>query len=215
MIAVEEMTFGYRPGEFIFEEATLGFSAGEITVVTGRSGSGKSTLLYLLGLLLSPTAGRVTLDGKDVSRLGDNDRSRLRAARMGFVFQDAMLDPARTVIDNVSEAGLYAGLTRPQARRRAFGLLERFEVGLRLGHRPGEVSGGQAQRVALCRALLNRPDVILADEPTGNLDRDTADLVLEALADTARQGAVVVIASHDPHVIAAADRVVAVEHNGG
>jgi len=215
MIAVEEMTFGYRPGEFIFEEATLGFSAGEITVVTGRSGSGKSTLLYLLGLLLSPTAGRVILDGKDVSRLGDNDRSRLRAARMGFVFQDAMLDPARTVIDNVSEAGLYAGLTRPQARRRALRLLERFEVGLRLGHRPGEVSGGQAQRVALCRALLNRPDVILADEPTGNLDRDTADLVLEALADTARQGAVVVIASHDPHVIAAADQVVAVEHNGG
>jgi lipoprotein-releasing system ATP-binding protein len=134
---------------------------------------------------------------------------------MGFVFQDAVLDPARTVIDNVCEAGLYAGLTRTQARLRAVALLERFEVGLQWDRRPGEVSGGQAQRVALCRALLNQPRVILADEPTGNLDQVSAGLVLNALQESAREGSVVVVASHDPDVVARADRVISVGDSVG
>lgn len=215
MISVEEMSFGYKPSEPLFERATHVFHPGEVTVVTGQSGSGKSTLLYVLGLLLSPLAGQVRLDGDDVGGLGDAERSRLRAARMGFVFQDAVLDPARTVIDNVCEAGLYGGLTRTEARLRAVALLERFEVGLQWDHRPGEVSGGQAQRVALCRALLNQPRVILADEPTGNLDQGSAGLVLNALQEASREGSVVVVASHDPDVVARADRVISVGDSVG
>jgi lipoprotein-releasing system ATP-binding protein len=215
VISVEELSFGYKPTELIFDKVTFRFPPGETTVVTGRSGSGKSTLLYILGLLLTPSRGRVVLDGSDVAGLGDVDSSRLRAARMGFVFQDAVLDPSRTVVDNVCESGLYAGLSRGEARDRAIELLERFEVGLRVDHRPGEVSGGQAQRVALCRALLNRPEVILADEPTGNLDQESAALVLTALTGAARDGAVVVIASHDPDVASIGDRVIDVGAHDG
>jgi putative ABC transport system ATP-binding protein/lipoprotein-releasing system ATP-binding protein len=215
VITVEELSFGYKPTELIFDNVTFQFPSGETTVVTGRSGSGKSTLLYILGLLLTPSRGRVVLNGADVAGLGDVGSSRLRAARMGFVFQDAVLDPSRTVVDNVCESGLYAGLNRGEARDRALELLERFEVGLMLDHRPGEVSGGQAQRVALCRALLNRPEVILADEPTGNLDRESAALVLTALTGAARDGAVVVIASHDSDVVSKGDRVIDVGHDDG
>ncbi|MCI0544124.1 MAG: ATP-binding cassette domain-containing protein [Actinobacteria bacterium] len=212
MLAVDSLSFGYRREEPIFTGTSLRFEPGAVTVVTGRSGCGKSTLLYLLGLLLSPWQGRVVLGGVEVSGLSDWDRSRLRAARIGFVFQDAVLDPSRSVIDNVSEAGLYSGMTRREARRVGLGLLEGFEVALRADHRPGEVSGGQAQRVALCRALVNRPEVILADEPTGNLDRQSADVVLVALADAAHSdGATVVVASHDPEVAARADRVVSLD----
>lgn len=214
MIAVEDLSFGYRRNEAIFDRVSYEFGEGEVTVVTGRSGFGKSTLLYVLGLLLSPWSGRVVLDGVEVGGRSDAQRSRLRAERIGFVFQDAALDPSRSVIDNVCEGGIYAGLSRREARRRAEDLLGRFEVGLRADHRPGEVSGGQAQRVALCRALVNRPAVILADEPTGNLDRASADVVLGALAEAAGGGAAVVVASHDPEVVARADRVMELDRDG-
>lgn len=211
MIGVEDLTFGYRRDEALFKGVSYRFNAGVVTVVTGRSGSGKSTLLYLLGLLLSPWAGRVILGSDDVGALPDGQRSRVRAAAMGFVFQDAALDPSRTVMDNVSEAGLYAGLSRREARDRARVLLDRFDVGLRSDHRPGEVSGGQAQRVALCRALLNRPRVVLADEPTGNLDRQSARVVLDALVEAAAEGAAVVIASHDPEVVKRSNTLVRID----
>lgn len=213
MIAVEDLSFRYRRHEPILEGISHRFDRGLVTVVSGRSGSGKSTLLYILGLLLSPWSGRVVLDNDDVSSMPDGGRSRLRAAEIGFVFQDAALDPSRTVMDNVCEAALYAGLPLKQARQRATVLLDHFEVGLRADHRPGEVSGGQAQRVALCRALLNRPSIVLADEPTGNLDRESADVVLDALARTAADGAVVVIASHDPDVLGRADRLLRIEND--
>ncbi len=199
MIAIEELRFGYR-GEELFSGLYWGFRPGTMTAVTGPSGSGKSTLLYLLGLFLTPQAGRVLLEGQPVDRLPDRQRSVLRAARVGFVFQDAALDPTRTVLDNVTEGALYAGLGRPEAIRRATELLERFGVELRADHRPGEVSGGQAQRVALCRALIKWPSVILADEPTGNLDRAAAQVVLGALEEAAGEGATVVVASHDSEV---------------
>lgn len=209
MLAVEDLDFGYKAGQPIFTDASLCFAAGKVTVVTGPSGCGKSTLLYLLGLMLTPWAGTISLSGVMVSRLSDGDRARLRASLMGFVFQDAVLDPSRTVIDNVCEAALYAGLTRKLARLAGLELLDRFQVGLRADHRPGEVSGGQAQRVALCRALITRPRIVLADEPTGNLDRQSADVVLDALAETAHgDGTTVVIASHDPKVAARADHAI-------
>lgn len=209
MVTVEGLSFGYRRQEPILDGLNFEFGAGLITAVTGSSGRGKSTLLYLIGLLLTPWAGRVGIGGvRDASRLNDTDRSRLRAERIGFVFQDAMLDPSRSVIDNVTEAALYAGVPRRAAQRDAVRLLDRFGVRLRADHRPGEVSGGQAQRVAVCRALLNRPALILADEPTGNLDATSAQVVIEALASAAHGNKVtVIIASHDARVVAACDGV--------
>jgi lipoprotein-releasing system ATP-binding protein len=208
MIEVEDLSFGYRRGEPIIDGLTWTFPAGRLTAVTGVSGRGKSTLLYLLGLLLTPWSGRVRVAGETASVLGDRVRSRLRGEMIGFVFQDALLDPSRTVVDNVVEGALYSRVSRRQAQQRALGLLDRFDVRLRAGHRPGEVSGGQAQRVALCRALVGRPRVILADEPTGNLDGATAQVVLDALTAAARQDdTTVVVASHSPDVVDCCDQV--------
>jgi len=158
--------------------------------------------------MLTPSAGVVRLGDVDASALPDRRRARLRATSVGFVFQDAELDPSRPILDSVVEPGLYAGLSRRELEGRARILLERFGLGHRAEHRPGQVSGGQAQRVAVCRALVNTPAVVLADEPTGNLDPDNASLVLDALAEAAGEGRTVVVATHDPAVVARADEVV-------
>ncbi len=176
-----------------------------MTSLTGPSGRGKSTLLYILGLMLRPTAGHILLNGEEVSDGGDRRRSITRARRYGFVFQDAALDPTRTVLDNVVETSLYRKASRRDDEARAEELLRQFGVEAPLLRRPGQVSGGQAQRIALCRALLNRPDVILADEPTGNLDPITADLVVNALRQRADEGAAVIIVTHSPAVAAQCD----------
>jgi len=210
VIEIRGLRFAYRRGgEGIFDGFDVDFAPGTVSAVTGPSGSGKSTLLYLAGLLLRPHGGTVRIAGVDAGRLGDRERSRLRAEKIGFVFQDAALDVTRTVLDNVVEGALYAGMPRRRAEAEARVLLDRFGVELRVDHRPGEVSGGQAQRVGLCRALIKEPEVILADEPTGNLDADTAGVVLGALREAARGGATVVVASHDEAVVAEADHVVA------
>lgn len=210
MISIEALEFRYSAGsDELFGGLTHEFLTGAVSVVTGASGRGKSTLLYLLGLLLRPGAGSIAIDGDDVSSLGDGERSRIRSRTIGFVFQDAALDPTRSVIDNVVEGGIYAGIGRKRAESRGRELLQRFGVTLREDRKPGEVSGGQAQRVGLCRALLKEPGIVLADEPTGNLDADSADVVLAALRDAANAGAAVVIASHDPRVVEAADDVLA------
>ena len=210
-LGVAGLRFAYtKGGEELFDGLTHDFAPGRVTVVTGRSGRGKSTLLYLLGLMLTPTAGHIMVDGLVASSLNDAARSRLRASRIGFVFQDCELDPARKVVDSVAEPGLYAGRDVTAVRARAYELLEKFDLSERADHRPGQVSGGQEQRVAVCRALVNDPEIVLADEPTGNLDRDNAALVLDALADAAHSaGCTVVIASHDPFVVEHADQAVA------
>ena len=197
MIAVERLTFGYRAGPPVIADLSATFPDGTLTAVTGPSGCGKSTLLYLIGLMLSPVGGRITLEGDDVAALPDPERSRLRADRIGFVFQDAMLDPSRSIMANVLEGALYAGLDREAARDRASALLAAFAVEAEANRRPGEISGGQAQRVALCRALIKTPRVLLADEPTGNLDATNGDLVWHALTDAARGGTTVIVATHD------------------
>jgi len=206
VISVENLRFSYASySEELFKDLAYGFPAGAVTTVTGPSGSGKSTLLYLLGLLLTPSGGAVHYNGRPASDLSDRERSRLRALHVGFVFQDAALDQSRAVLDNVAEGGLYKGMTRRSATRRARGLLERFSVEVPENHKPGQVSGGQAQRIGLCRALIKEPTVVLADEPTGNLDRASADVVLDALVEVARNGATVVISSHDPVVVERGD----------
>jgi lipoprotein-releasing system ATP-binding protein len=210
MVSVYGLTFGYRRDEPIIDGLDHDFEPGLLSAVTGASGRGKSTLLYLIGLLLTPWRGRIDIgEVEAASTLGDGHRAALRASRIGFVFQDAMLDPSRSVIDNVVEGAIYAGVPRERAMVDAAILLDRFGVGPRRNHRPGEVSGGQAQRVALCRALLNHPDLILADEPTGNLDSASADVVVGALQQAAHEGgATVIIASHDSRVVDLCDRVV-------
>ncbi len=210
MVVIEGVSFGYRQEEAILTDLTFTFPSGEVSAVTGPSGRGKSTLLYLIGLLLSPWEGSILIDGTETVGLADRTRSALRGERIGFVFQDAALDASRTVVDNVVEGSVYVGMSRRQARRRAAELMERFGVGLRADHKPGEVSGGQAQRVALCRALLVDPDVVLADEPTGNLDVDTSRVVIDALRAAAHdEGKTVIIATHDPTIIEVCDRVLA------
>lgn len=208
MLAVEELSFAYRRGgEELFGGLTHQFAAGAVTGLTGPSGRGKSTLLYVLGLMLRPRAGRVMYAGEAVQDLSDLARSQVRATRIGFVFQDAVLDPSRSVLDAVIEPALYAGARRRDAVPRAHQLLDQMGIAVRAGHRPGEISGGQAQRVAMCRALVNDPQVILADEPTGNLDRENSQTVLEVMRDAARAGRTVVIATHDPFVLEYADHV--------
>ncbi len=208
LLEARGITFGYGHSAEILTGWDATFSAGEVVAITGPSGRGKSTLLYLLGLMLKPGAGQVLIDGADAAGLADARRARLRASRFGFVFQDAALDATRTVLDNVIETALYRGEPREAAKQRALELMAQFGVELRAHHKPGQVSGGQAQRIALCRALLNDPRILLADEPTGNLDPDSATIVVDAMRAQAHGGGTVVVATHDPVLVARCDRVI-------
>ncbi|WP_166345310.1 ABC transporter ATP-binding protein [Phytoactinopolyspora limicola] len=210
-LSAVELGFSYPNGVQVITGWTSTFPAGSMTALTGPSGSGKSTLLYVLGLMQRHQTGDLLLHGRPVAGLSDAERARLRAHQFGFVFQDAALDPTRSVLDNVVETALYRRQSRKAAVSNAHTLLERFGVALRASHRPGEISGGQAQRIALCRALLAQPRIILADEPTGNLDPASRDLVVAALRKQAEQGSCVIIATHDPLVAQACHRHVALD----
>jgi len=207
MIGLESVSFGYISDETIIDDLSWEFAEGAVTGVTGPSGRGKSTLLYLIGLLVTPWWGVIRFDNVDAGGLSDGQRSGIRASRVGFVFQDAALDSTRTVLDNIVESALYTSLPRSEAIGRAEELMERFDVGLRSDHKPGEVSGGQAQRIALCRALVNQPEIVLADEPTGNLDSRTAEVVLTAFRELAESGKTVIVATHDEHIVTQCDEV--------
>lgn len=197
-VTAEDLRFGYRRTNApVIDGFSYRFAAGTLTSLVGASGSGKSTLLYLLALMLKPTAGRIEWRGQSTQDMRDDRRAQLRAAHSGFVFQDAVLDPSRSVLDNVREGGLFAGLDRATSTSRAYELLAHLGLESRAKHRPGQVSGGQAQRVALCRALVSRPSVIFGDEPTGNLDTDSADVVWDELRRQADRGATVIVATHD------------------
>lgn len=208
MIEAVGLCFSYKNGPELFNRLSVSFAPGETVALTGGSGRGKSTLLYILGQMLRPKSGQIRLQGAEVSSLRDSRLAHLRATKYGFIFQDAALDPARTVVDNVVEGALYRGVPRKSVLREAQSLLREFGVNLQASAKPGQVSGGQAQRIALCRALLADPPVLLADEPTGNLDPVSSNVVIDALEKRARKGAVVVVATHDPFVISRCDREV-------
>ena len=201
MIVADGLGFAYPDGPELFGGLDVTVESGQVVALTGASGRGKSTLLYVFGLLLRPGAGRVAIDGRSTTELDDAELSWLRANRMGFVFQDAALDPTRTVLDNVTEVAVYRGQPRATFIDRARELLAQTGVQVRAGARPTQVSGGQAARIGLCRALVGDPSVVLADEPTGNLDLVSAGQVLDGLDAAARGGASVLIATHDPRVI--------------
>lgn len=206
LLEVRDLDFAYAARAApVLASVSASFAEGAITAVTGPSGAGKSTLLYLLGLLLRPSLGAVLVDGRAVSPLPDAERSVIRSRTVGFVFQDALLDRSRSALDNVLEPAVFAGVRRAAVEPRARELLERMGVAHRARHRPGQMSGGQAQRVALCRALLLRPRIVLGDEPTGNLDRENAEVVWAVLAAEAAAGATVVVATHDEVLVSRAD----------
>ena len=191
----------------VLDGVDLTVERGRLAVVLGASGSGKSTLLNVLGLLEDADGGALSLGGEPVSALRRSARSRARGRYVGFVFQSFLLLPSLTALDNVLLAARYAGGAGAEARRRARDLLAQFGVLERQGHYPPQLSGGEQQRVAFCRAVLNDPPVLLADEPTGNLDDANGRVILEALRARARAGAAVVVVSHRPDAAAGADAV--------
>ena len=181
---------------------------GEMLAIMGPSGSGKSTLMHIVGLLDHPTTGTVTIDGEDVSHMEPNQLASVRNKRIGFVFQSFNLLARTTAQANVELPLIYAGLSGGERTRQAKAALERVGLGNRLGHMPNQLSGGQQQRVAIARALVTQPSIVLADEPTGNLDSRSGDEVMAILQDLNSQGITVVLVTHDAHVARHAQRVV-------
>jgi putative ABC transport system ATP-binding protein len=199
----------YRKGErefFALKEVTFAFAAGDFLSVTGPSGSGKSTFLNILGLLDRPTRGTYLHLGEDVSGLDDDALSRIRNRTIGFIFQSFNLFPQLTVLENVEVPMIYAGVPAGERRRRATVLVERVGLAPRAAHRPTELSGGECQRTAIARALTNEPSLILADEPTGNLDEANGREIVRLLVELNAQGTALVVVTHNPEVAARAHR---------
>ncbi|MCS6761428.1 MAG: ABC transporter ATP-binding protein [Candidatus Devosia symbiotica] len=202
----------YRKGDKIvrvLEAANLSIASGELVALVAPSGSGKSTLLHLSGLLESPQSGEVELIGIKTRHLGDRGCTQLRRSIVGYVYQFHHLLPEFTALENVSIPQLIAGKSSAEADKRSMELLDLLAIGARASHRPAELSGGEQQRVAIARAAANHPKIILADEPTGNLDPETSDIVFGALTDLIKnEGAAALIATHNHDLARRSDRIV-------
>jgi putative ABC transport system ATP-binding protein len=207
----------YKPDGSVLVEALRGVSfrvrAGEAIAIMGASGSGKSTLMNLLGCLDRPTSGAYFLDGKDVATMEDDELSRVRGQKIGFVFQAFNLISELTTLENVEVPLFYQGVPKRQRRDRAVAKLEQVGLGDRMGHRPRELSGGQQQRVAIARALVTDPAVIMADEPTGNLDSKTGVQILDLFDELHRLGMTILVVTHDERVADRCERIVRL-HDG-
>jgi lipoprotein-releasing system ATP-binding protein len=209
-LALKELRKTFHQGRsdlHVLNGAALSVQGGEMVALVGPSGSGKSTLMHIAGLLERPDAGHVVIQGHDVSKAGDGERTRVRRAQIGFVYQHHHLLPEFSARENVVLPQMIAGTARSQARTRAGELLELVGLGERLDHRPAELSGGEQQRVAIARALANDPAVLLADEPTGNLDPVTSDKVFQALTKIVREaGVAALVATHNLELAGQMDR---------
>jgi len=193
----------------ILKGVSLTIDKGEFVAITGFSGSGKSTLMHLLGCLDVPTSGSYILDGINVSTADSDDLARIRNQKIGFVFQKFHLLPDLTALDNVALPQLYAGVKEEEARETAAKLLELVNLSTRMDHYPHQLSGGQQQRVAVARSLINNPSIILADEPTGNLDTATGNTILEVFKKlNTDKGVTIIIVTHEPSIAAKTKRII-------
>ena len=214
LIEFREVCKFYRMGDSVVKAAdhiSMKIDRGEFVAVVGQSGSGKSTCMNIIGCLDVPTAGTYLLDGRDVGQMSKNELAEIRNELLGFIFQQYNLLPKLNLLENVELPLMYAGVGRSERRERAKEALERVGLGDKLQHRPNELSGGQQQRVSIARALVGRPAVILADEPTGALDSHTSREVLELLQALHRQGNTIVLITHDNSIARQAQRIIRLE----
>jgi putative ABC transport system ATP-binding protein len=194
-------------------DVSLAIKRNDFLALTGASGSGKSTMMNIIGCLDSPTSGRYTLDGEEVAGLDEEQLASVRNRKIGFVFQNFYLMPRMTALDNVAQPLIYRGISPAKRRAHAELALQRVGLGDRMRHRPNEMSGGQRQRVAVARALVGRPELLLADEPTGNLDSRTAREIMDLFSQLHAEGQTVIIVTHDPGIAACCKRLVRL-HDG-
>ncbi len=211
IIRLEGITREYLMGServLALRGVDLTIKRNEYVAIMGPSGSGKSTMMNMLGALDTPSAGRYWLNGHEVSQMADDDLARVRNREIGFVFQTFNLLPRASALANVELPLVYAGVSGTERKRRAEAALERVGLGQRMHHKPNELSGGQRQRVAIARALVNEPSILLADEPTGNLDSTTSEEIMRVFGELHAQGQTVLVVTHEPDIAAHAHRVV-------
>lgn len=211
IINAENLRKTYKMGDNIVKAVdgvTLSVFNGEYLVIMGPSGSGKTTLMHLMGCLDKPDSGEIYLAGQRVSKLNDRDLAKVRNKMIGFVFQQFNLLPRLTALENVELPMIYAGVPRTIRRNRAKELLTMVGLAERMEHRPTQLSGGQMQRVAIARALANEPQIILADEPTGNLDSKSGEEILKIFSDLHSNGLTIIVVTHDPEVAENGERVI-------
>lgn len=211
LIRLEQVVKYYKLGKVDvlgLDNVSSTIEDGEYVAIMGPSGSGKSTLMNILGLLDVPTSGRYFLEGKDVSDLSEAEQAKVRNRTIGFVFQTFNLLPRQTLLENVELPMIYAGIGYNKRKKLAIEMLERVGLGHRVNHRPNEISGGERQRVAISRALVNNPKIILADEPTGNLDSKSGEAILNIFNELNAQGKTVILVTHSEKIAGNARRII-------
>ncbi|MBU0486067.1 MAG: ABC transporter ATP-binding protein [Proteobacteria bacterium] len=199
-------TYGGARQVFALQDISLTIGAGEFIAISGPSGSGKSTLMHIMGCMLTPTSGGYRLLGEEVAGRTSSQMAKIRNSAIGFVFQNFNLLPRASALNNVALPLIYAGIGGKERREKAQEVLKKVGLGKRISHHPNELSGGEKQRVAIARAIVTRPRILLADEPTGNLDRATGKSIIAMLKDLAAEGMTIIFVSHDLEMVAEATR---------
>ncbi len=211
MIKAENIVKKFQSGDseiFALRGVNFEVKTGEFVAITGKSGSGKSTLMYQIGLLDHPTSGKVYLDGREVTDLSGDEKTKIRLEELGYVFQDYALIPDLNALENVVVPLLMQGLSRGDADRKAKKSLERIGLGHRLENIPSQLSGGEQQRVSIARAIAHEPKIIFADEPTANLDSETSDMVLKNFFELHKEGQTIIMVTHEPEYAKLTDRMI-------